>query len=420
MLFELGIVLVLAFFAASLVKKTGQSVIIGYIAVGLIIGPYGIGVVKDVNLLESFSEIGVALLMFFLGIEFSIAKFKKIKNSVLFIGTYEVVLNLLAGFALGSLIAFMTGFTWKEKLFFACITALSSSGVVAKLLFEMKRTASNESEILMGVMVYEDFIAVVILGVLSSFSVSSSLGLDSIALPLLKAIAFYVVFILLGIFIIHKLIDYLAAIESQELFTALVLGIVLLTGALASALGLSSAAGAFLLGMIITSFDVEQRLHRTVAAFKDIFLTVFFISFGMLLNFREIPKVLVIVLIAVIASVVFELLVSSSAAFFSGFSAKKAFGIGTSMIARGEYSLIYAALGLSAGAISDSLYQFTGAYVFIMTLIAPLAMKSSNKIYAAFSFITPKSLKRGVHRIAVYINTRITAKDSRLNSKKLH
>lgn len=301
LLFELGIILVLAFFAASLVKRTGQSVIIGYMAAGLIIGPYGVGLVKKVDLLESFSELGVALLMFFLGIEFSISKFRKLKNSVLFIGTYEVLLNLLAGFALGQVISLITGFVLKEMIFFACITALSSSGVVAKLLFEMKRTASNESEILMGVMVYEDFIAVVILGILSSFSVSSSITLGSIAAPVIKALLFYTVFILLGIFIIHKLIDYMAAIESQELFTALVLGIVFLTGSLASSLGLSSAAGAFLLGMIITSYDVEQRLHRTVAAFKDIFLTVFFISFGMLLNFREIPKVLGIVLIAVAA-----------------------------------------------------------------------------------------------------------------------
>lgn len=407
LLFELGIVLVLAFFAAASVRKTGQSVIVGYIAVGLVIGPYGIGLIKDVKLLESFSEIGVALLMFFLGIEFSISKFKKIKNSVLFIGSYEVLLNLIIGFALGTLISLIIGFTLREKMFFACITALSSSGVVAKLLFEMKKTASGESEILMGVMVYEDFIAVVILGVLSSLSISGNLAVGSIALTVIKAILFYAIFIILGIFIIHKFIDYLAAIESQELFTALVLGIVLLTGALAKAFGLSSAAGAFLLGMIITSYDVEQRLHRTVAAFKDIFLTVFFISFGMLLNYKEIPEVLIIVLIAVIASIISEILVSSSAAYLSGFSARNAFGIGASMIARGEYSLIYAALGLSAGVISSKLYQFTGIYVFVMTLIAPVAMKNSDKVHAFFLKITPELLKIGARRTSYFAGSKL-------------
>ena len=404
LILELGIVLVIAFIAAIVANKLGQPVITGYIAAGLVIGPYGLRLVKDVHLLESFSEIGVALLMFFLGIEFSISKFKRIKNAVIFIGTYEVVLNLIIGFAIGSLMGGLMVMTFKENIFFACIIALSSSGVVAKLLFEMKRTANKESEILMGVMVYEDFIAIVILGILSSFSLANKIGVDSIALPAIKAILFYAVFIVLGIFVIHKLIDYLASIESQELFTALMLGIVFLTGSLAYKFGLSSASGAFLLGMIITSFDVEQRLHRTVASFRDIFLTVFFISFGMLLDFRQIPNVIVPVLIVVLASSLMEVIVSGSAAFFSGFSPKKSLAIGCSMVARGEYSLIYASLGVTAGAISTNLYQFTGVYVFFMTLAAPIAMKNSGKIYSIISDFTPKFIKRPLYSVSSFIS----------------
>jgi CPA2 family monovalent cation:H+ antiporter-2 len=407
LILELGIVLVIAFFAALGAKRIGQPVISGYIAAGLIIGPFGLAFVKNVTLLESFSEIGIALLMFFLGIEFSISKFKKIKNAVIFIGTYEVVLNLAGGFVLGSLIGVLTAFSFKEKLFFACIIALSSSGVVAKLLFDMRRTASKDSEILMGVMVYEDFIAVVILGLLSSISYSSKVGIESIAIPALNALLFYTVFILLGILLIHKLIDYLASIESQELFTALMLGLVFLTGSLAYKFHISSAAGAFLLGMIITSFDVEQRLHRTVAAFKDIFLIVFFISFGMLLDFRQIPSVIIPVGIAVFASTLLEITISTSGAFFSGLSAKKAFTIGTSMIARGEYSMIYAALGLAAGAISNNLYQFTGIYVFAMILIAPIAMKNSDKLYNACTKITPKFFKKFLYMLSRFLRKNV-------------
>lgn len=411
LIFELGIVLFIAFFAALGAKKIGQPVITGYIVAGLVIGPFGLALVKNVSLLESFSEVGVALLMFFLGIEFSVSKFKKIKNAVIFIGTYEVLLNLAGGFLLGSVMGVITAYTFKEKLFFACIVALSSSGVVAKLLFELKRTASKDSEILMGVMVYEDFIAVVILGVLSSFSYSNKVGFMSIALPALNALLFYTVFILVGIFVIHKLIDYLAGIESQELFTALMLGLVFLTGALAYKFHLSSAAGAFLLGMIITSFDVEQRLHRTVAAFKDIFLIVFFISFGMLLDYRQIPNVIIPVAIAVTASSLLEIIISTSGAFFSGFNPKKAFSIGTSMIARGEYSMIYAALGLAAGAISNNLYQFTGIYVFLMTLIAPIAMKNSEKLYNFCTWLTPGFVKKFFYMLSNFLGKKLIKVD---------
>lgn len=399
--FELGIILIIAFFSALLIKKTGQSVIVGYIIAGLIIGPFGIGIVKNTYALEYFSELGISLLMFFLGIEFSINKFKKVKNSVLFIGTYEVLLNLIAGYILGNIIGIFAGFTEKEKIFFACIIALSSSGVVGKLLVEMKRTASKESEILMGIMIYEDFLAVIILGILSSLTNSDTVNMAGLMFLSVKAIVFYGIFILAGIFIINKLIDFLAKIESQELFTLLMLGMILLIGALASYIGLSAPAGAFLLGMIITSYDVEKRLHRTIAGFRDVFLTIFFIAFGMLMDIRDIPDVLLIAAAVIPVSIIFEIMITSSGAFFSGIASDKAFRIGTSMVARGEYSLIYASIGLASGIINNNLYQFTGVYVFIMTLTAPVAMRNSDKIKNIFSMIIPGFVKFAGNLLAV-------------------
>lgn len=396
-LFELGIVLFLGFFAALAMKKINQSVIVGYMAVGLLIGPNALNLVKNTELLETLSELGIVLLMFFLGLEFSLNKFKRIKNSVFFIGTYEVILNLIVGFVIGTLL----GLLFKERLFLAGIIALSSSGVVAKLLFDMKKTASKESEILMGVMVFEDFFAVVLLGILSGISRSDTLQFGDISMSLVKAVAFYAVFIIIGVLFINKVIDTLTKIESQELFTALMIGTILLIGSLAVYMGLASAAGAFLLGMLIVSYDVEERLHRTVSAFKDIFLIIFFISFGTLLDYRQIPATLPLIVVAVPATIAAELVITTSAAFFSGFTLRSAVAIGSSMIARGEYSLIYAYLGYSTGALSLTLYQFTGVYVFIMTLIAPVAMKNSDKICKFISLITPRFLKYGAKLVSV-------------------
>lgn len=396
-LFNLGIVLFLGFFAALVMKKMNQSVIIGYMVAGVLIGPNVLGIVKDTAVLSSLSELGIVFLMFFLGIEFSLNKFKKIKNSVFFIGTYEVLFNLILGIVLGTFLQFAL----KEKLFFAAIIALSSSGVVAKLLFDMKRTAYKESEVLMGVMVFEDFFAIILLGILSSFAASDKVQFGLISFSIVKSILFYAVFILAGIFIINKFIDVLTRIDSQELFTALMIGIILLIGSLAAYIGLASAAGAFLFGMVIVSYDVEERLHRTVAAFKDIFLIVFFISFGMLLDPRQMPGILWMIAIVVPVTVLGEIIITSSSAFFSGFSSKSAAAIGASMIARGEYSMIFASLGYSTGIIHEPLYQFTGVYVFIMTLIAPFAMKNSNKIRISLSRATPKFIKYSTKLISI-------------------
>ena len=391
-LFDLGIVLFLGFFAALLMKKLNQSVIIGYIVTGVIVGPNVTGLVHDTGVLGSLSEMGIVFLMFFLGIEFSINKFKRIKNNVFFIGTYEIVFNLILGLGLGAVLHF----AFRENLFFAGIIAFSSSGVVAKFLFDMKRTASKESEILMGVMVFEDFFAIIMLGILSGFAAFDKIQLGPLTFSIVKSIIFYTVFILAGIFIINRFIDVLTRIDSQELFTTLMIGLILLIGALATYLGLASAAGAFLFGMVIVSYDVEERLHRTVSAFKDIFLTVFFISFGMLLDPRQIPGILWLIAIVVPVSVLGEILITSSSAYLSGFSPKSATAIGTSMIARGEYSMIFASIGFTAGAISGSLYQFTGVYVFIMTLLAPLAMKNSVAIKKVITGVMPGFLKKGI------------------------
>ncbi len=413
-LFDLGIVLFLGFFAALLMKKLNQSVIIGYIAVGVLIGPNVLGLIKDTNILSELSELGIVFLMFFLGIEFSINKFKRIKNSVFFIGTYEIVFNLILGLALGAVLKF----SLKENLFFASIIALSSSGVVAKLLFDLKRTASKESEILMGVMVFEDFFAIVLLGVLSSFAAFNKIQVGLISISVIKSLIFYSVFILIGIFVINKFIDVLTRIDSQELFTTLMIGIILLIASLASYLGLASAAGAFLFGMVIISYDVEERLHKTVAAFRDIFLTVFFISFGMLLDPQKIPGILWLIVIVVPVTILGEVLITSSSAFFCGFSPKSAISIGTSMIARGEYSMIFASIGYSAGAISESLYQFTGVYVFIMTLIAPIAMKNSKKIKNVISWGTPNFLKYSAKLISITMKPILLPEEANVKSGK--
>jgi CPA2 family monovalent cation:H+ antiporter-2 len=410
-LFELGIVLFLSFFTALIMKKLHQSVITGYIITGLIIGPNILGLIKDPALINHFSELGIVFLMFFLGLEFSLGKLKKVRNSVLFIGTFKILLSL----ALGVLIGTLVGFTAKEKFFLAGIIALSSSGVVAKLLFDLKRTASKESEVLMGVMVYEDFIAIILLGVLSGLAASNTFQFSVVTLSVAKSIAFYAVFIGLGILAMNKFIDkILMRIDSQELFTALCLGLILLIGALAVKIGLASAAGAFLLGMMINSYDVEERLHRAISAFKDIFLIVFFISFGMLLDPRAFPSILWIAAILVPLSILAEITFTSAASFLSGFTGKSALTIGTSTLARGEYSLIYAALGYSVGAISNQLYQFTGVYVFFMTLLAPVAMKNSGRIYPLLSKGVPSFIKYSLKLVSVTLRPMMFVEESSL------
>ncbi len=170
--------------------------------------------------------------------------------------------------------------------------------------------------------------------------------------------------------------------------------------------------------MVIVSYDVEERLHRTVAAFKDIFLIIFFISFGMLLDPKQIPGILWMILIVVPVTILGEIVITSSSAFFSGFTSRSSISIGTSMIARGEYSLIFASMGFATGAISESLYQFTGVYVFIMTLIAPIAMKNSEKIKHVISFGVPRFLKYGAKLVSITMRPILLPEEADLREER--
>lgn len=389
LLLDLGVVLAAGFAGALLSRRLGQSVIVGYVILGLLLGPYAFDLIRSPELITMLGEVGVVLLMFFLGLEFSLKRLQRVRRSVLFIGSTELLANLAVGFLAG----YLAGWSQIDRLFLAGIMAMSSSGVVAKLLFELKRTASREAEILMGITVFEDFIAVIYLGVLSGIVAAQAVTLSTVVLAVVKAVLFYGLFLTLGARMIGKISGRLAQVDSEELFIAVLFGLLLLVAAGSQRLGIVSAAGAFVFGMIIDRQELMERIHQTLAPFRDAFLLVFFLSFGMHLNPHTFPQVALYVALFAPLSILAEVLVTSAASFISGLSPRKAVAIGAGMIARGEYAMIYATLGLTAGVVSPVLYNFTGMYVLVMTLLAPLFMRNSPAIGRLLSRVVPATWK---------------------------
>lgn len=274
LLLDLGLVLAAGFVGAVLSRRLGQSVIVGYVLLGMLLGPYVFNLLRHPDLITMLGEVGIVLLMFFLGVEFSVKRLQKVRRSVLFIGSTELLANLAVGFLAG----FLAGWTLTDRLFLAGIMAMSSSGVVAKLLFEMKRTASREAEILMGIMVFEDFIAVIYLGVLAGIVATQAVAPDTVLLAVIKAVLFYGLFLTVGSRLLNKVSGHLIQIDSEELFTAAFLGLLLLVSAGSLQLGIVPAAGAFVLGMIVDQQELAERLHQALGPFRDAFLVVFFLS----------------------------------------------------------------------------------------------------------------------------------------------
>ncbi|MDI6710888.1 MAG: cation:proton antiporter [Thermoanaerobacterales bacterium] len=392
LLLDLGLVLFFGFLGAWLASRLGQSVIVGYIVLGTVIGPNVLGLVGDDGLIHVLSELGVVFLMFFLGLEFSVARFAQIKNSALVVGSAKIAAQMGAGLLLGLAL----GWSDIDRWFLAAIIAISSSGVTAKLLFDLKRTATRDAEVLMGIMVFEDFVAIVAMGALIGIAATGLVQTGPLAVTVGKVFLFYALAILVAAKVFPRIAAWLEAVDSEELFVAVVAAAVLLAGAGAVAAGLPSAAGAFVLGMIVNNKALEERIHQKIAPFRDAFLVVFFLAFGMLIDPAMIPPVLGLLAAVVGISLAVELVVSSSLAFLSGLPAAGAVAVGTGLVSRGEYAMLYAALGQQAGAISSDLYQLTGAYVFTMTLLAPLMMRNARRIKAFYSSLLPRRIKRAL------------------------
>ncbi|MCS6816616.1 MAG: cation:proton antiporter [Blastocatellia bacterium] len=383
---DLGLLLLFGFLGAWLAARRGQSVIIGYILVGAVLGPNALGVIAETALVRTISELGILLLMFFLGVEFSLERLKRVRGAVLFVGTGELLANLSVGFLVG----YALGWSMIERAFLAGIVAMSSSGVVAKLLIEWRRTANPEAEALMGIMIFEDFVAVLYLGVLAGLS-GDSVHTSPLIFSLLRATAFYALVLGIGGKVLSRALTLALRLRSEELFALLWLALIILAGVGAAQFGLAPAAGAFLLGMISPTreSDLGERIYGRLESFRDVFLALFFLTFGMLLEPESLRRVLPLVLLVAPLSILTELVVTSSLSFLAGFPAPIALAIGAGMIPRGEYALLYAAFGQQLGLIREDLFQFTGWYVFLMTLVAPAFMRNTRPLYRALRRLIP-------------------------------
>jgi len=386
---DLGLLLLFGFLGAWLAARRGQSVIIGYILVGAVLGPNALGAIAEATPVRTISELGVLLLMFFLGVEFSLERLKRVRAAVLFVGTGELLANLLVGFLVG----YALGWGVIERAFLAGIVAMSSSGVVAKLLIEWRRTANPEAEALMGIMIFEDFIAVLYLGALAALSGEGARA-SPVVLSLLKAIAFYALVLGIGGRFLSRALTLALRLRSEELFALLWLALIILAGVGAAQFGLAPAAGAFLLGMISPTreSDLGERIYGRLESFRDVFLALFFLAFGMLLEPESFRRVFPLVLLVALLSILTELVITSALAFLAGFPAPVALAIGAGMIPRGEYALLYAAFGQQLGLIHSDLVQFTGWYVFVTTLLAPAFMKNTRPLYRALRRLIPTPL----------------------------
>ncbi len=385
MLVNLSIIFVLASLAILVAQRFKYCSIPLLILLGIFLGPNApefsranLGLIKNSESIELLSELGVLFLLFYLGLEFSISQVVQNSKTIIKGGSIFTGMNFFRGLVLG----WVFFHSWPYALVVAGITTVSSSAMVTKLLVEAKRTANPETELILGMMVYEDIFMAFFLSFLSGYLLAqNSSWLASATGGLVVLVFLALVFFLgrrLGAFF-----DRLLSMRSAEAFVVIAFTFLLLSANLAEAARISEAVGALLLGLILAETSHAKKLIQMFTPFRDLFGAIFFLSFGMQIDYQQFFSVFDITVWAVVFTIGGNLLAGWLGAWACGYKGAAAANIACSLIARGEFAIIVAGLAASAG-MAGMLQPFAALYVLILALVSPLFMKRSKTLYNFF------------------------------------
>jgi CPA2 family monovalent cation:H+ antiporter-2 len=388
---ELGVIFLSAVLAIVVSNRLKQPAIVGYLIAGIVISPYALGkalgMPVDSQIRDILSTFGIIFLMFFIGIEFSITKLKKVK----FISIIISVVDVGSMLALGQALGYLLGLSFVDRMFLSGIICMSSAGVAVKLLVDMKKLADVEADVLLGASVVEDFISIIYLAILagltlvgeSSVMISQTLG---------KMAIFSVIFVIIAIKVMPVALKYIRESVSNETLVLFALTLVFAASIFAESFGVSAATGAFFIGLVLSGSNIGERVGRTITPFRDAFVALFFISFGMRIDPTLFPKFAVVIIGAVVATSILEMLSVALATFICGIDGRRSLFVGAGMVGRGDYNMVYAKVGAN-NVTWNGLYPFTGFFCAIMALIAPLLMKFSHAIYRFFHVVLPNFVR---------------------------
>jgi len=375
---DLILLVVTAFFSGLLMQRLGQPLILGYILTGIAFGPYTGGfALTSVHEIELLAEIGVALLLFALGLEFSLKDLKPVKKIALIGTPIQIILTIAMGYGIGQLM----GWDAKSSLWLGALVSLSSTMVLLKTLMNQGWLGTLSSKVMVGMLIVQD-LAVVPLIVLLPMLNDPSLGWISLELAILKSVVFLAGMILFGTRLLPLIMRYIAHLGSRELFLLAITAIGLGVGYLTYLVGLSFAFGAFVAGMVLSESDYGHQALSDIIPVRDLFGLLFFASVGMLLNpgflLDHWKQVLMLVLIVSLGKgIIFALL---ARIFKYGNVVPLAVGLGLFQV--GEFSFVLAQVGVSTNSISHEVYSLVLTTAIITMFLTPIISGQTAHLYA--------------------------------------
>ncbi len=391
LVFEIGLAITLIAIVGFISNKLNFSVIPFYILIGMAVGPHAprFGII-DLRFIESstfinfMGRLGVLFLLFYLGLEFSVTRLIKSGKSIFIGGTVYVLLNFSSGLLLG----WIMDLPIKETIVVCGIMTSSSTAIVAKVLIDLKRTANPETEVIMGMIMFDDLFIAIHISVLSGLLLSGSKSVWGVLSTSLVAL-FFILAILIGGKRVIKYIDKLLNIQSAELFLLVVIGVLFLVAGFSETLHVAEAIGALLVGLIMAESIHAKKIEHNILPFRDFFGAIFFFNFGLTIDPLSLGGGVVMAVVAAIFTIIGNIIAGMFSGRLSKISNQASANIGFTLSARGEFSIIMANMG-KAGGLMPVLQSFVVIYVLILAIVAPILTKESKKIYNFCNLIYQK------------------------------
>ena len=387
---DLAVVMIVAGATTILFQRLRQPVLLGYILAGVLIGPHTPGMlVDDPRAIDDISNLGVVLLMFTLGLEFSLRKLREVGIGVLVVAVGEVGLMLWIGYGLGGLF----GWTGMDALFLGAIISLSSTMVATRTLTEGGQRRQPFAHLVVGLLVAEDVLAILMLTLLTAVAIGGSVQAEA-AFTLIGHLGLFVVVgMILGLLLLPRLVDYVAGFDRDETLLVSVLGICFGASLLAAWMGFSVALGAFLAGAVVAESRSVGRVLHLVEPLRDMFAALFFVAIGLKIDPAMLLQYALPALLVAAVVIAGKTLVCSLGIFVVGHDARTALRSGLGMAQIGEFSFVIATLGLSLHVISPFIYPIAVAVSVLCMAASPYLTRSAGGLANGLSRVTPRSVK---------------------------
>lgn len=377
LVFDIVVIFIAAFLGGLLADRLKQSPVVGYILGGILVGPYALGLVSDAKLVHDMSELGIILLMFTLGIEFSLSRLERVRNVAVIGGALQILLTIAGGALLGHVL----GFTVYQSVFLGCALSISSTMIVMRTLSDHGELNTVHGQIMLGILIVQDLSVIIMVSLLPALQSTSGQSPVLIISAVVKTLAFVVLMLYLARIIVPAVLDRAARSSSNETFLLLALSLGLGVAAFAHLIGLSVSLGAFLAGLVISESEYTHEIMGKVVSFRDAFVVLFFVAVGMMIDPKSIAPQWLASLI-VLGFIIFGKLVIVFAIIRAfQFHSRIAFYCAMGLLQTGEFSIVLAQIGLGEKLIPASLYNIILATAVISILLTPFLISAAPGLY---------------------------------------